>query len=282
MEANRSRQASLLLWTAVAALLSQNLVIAVMSAASFEDQKNYYSPDPNARTPPPVSYTPPPHGSGGGHATPTPSHGGGSYGGTPPANCGNPPSGGHHRTTPSPPTGGGGGYYHSPPTSTPTTPTTPTPTIVSPPTIVTPPTTPIINPGTPSTPGITIPSPPFAFDPNSPPFTCTYWRNHPTLVWGLFGWWGTVGNAFGVASAPGFGANMNLLQALSNTRSDGLGELYREGTAALLNSMAHTRFPYTTSQVRDSFVAALSSNKAAAAQAQLFKLANEGRTKPRA
>ncbi|KAG8386738.1 hypothetical protein BUALT_Bualt03G0180300 [Buddleja alternifolia] len=284
---NQASSLPLLLWAAVAALLSQNMVIPVMSAANFEDQKNYYSPDPNARTPP-VSHTPPSHGSGGGHATPTPSHGGGSYGGTPPANCGNPPSGGHHHTTPSPPTGGGGGYYHSPPTSTPTTPTTPTPvvltppTIVTPPTVVTPPSTPI-DPGTPTTPGITIPSPPFSFNPNSPPFTCTYWRNHPTLIWGLFGIWGTtVGNAFGLSSVPGFGSNMNILQALSNTRTDGLGELYREGTAALLNSMAHTRFPYTTSQVRDSFVSALSSNKAAASQAQLFKQANEGRTKPRA
>lgn len=111
---------------------------------------------------------------------------------------------------------------------------------------------------------------------------CSYWRNHPTLIWALFGWFGTLGNAFGMHSVPGFGANMNLLQALSNTRTDGLGELYREGTAALLNSMAHTRFPYTTNQVRDSFVRGLSSNKAAAAQAQLFKLANEGKINPRA
>lgn len=113
---------------------------------------------------------------------------------------------------------------------------------------------------------------------------CSYWRNHPTLIWGLVGWWGTVGNVFGVGmgSAAGLGSSTNLLQALSNTRTDGLGELYREGTAALLNSVAHTRFPYTSSQVRDSFVAALGSNKAASAQARLFKLANEGRTKPRA
>ncbi|KAK4398187.1 Protodermal factor 1 [Sesamum angolense] len=259
MEVKRSKHASFLLWTALTALLSQTLFAPVISAANFEGQKNYYTPDPNARSPPPVTYTPPTHGSGGHHATPTPSHGtpshgGGSYGRTPPANCGHPPSGGHPRPTPAPPTGG---YYHPPPSSTPTTPTTPTPstptptigtppTTITPPTTVTPPTIPIITPGTPTTPGITIPSPPFPFDPNSPPLTCTYWRNHPTLIW------------------------------------DGLGELYREGTAALLNSMAHTRFPYTTSQVRDSFVAALSSNKAAAAQAQLFKLANEGRNKPRA
>ncbi|KAL2476610.1 Protodermal factor 1 [Abeliophyllum distichum] len=320
MERKRSKHASMLLWATVAALLTQNLVIPVMSSATFEDQKTYYSPDPNTG-----SHSPPPHGSGGGHGStptpshPTPSHGGGSYGGTPPAaNCGNPPSGGHHHTTPSPPSGGGGGYYHSPPSSTPTTPTTPTPIIVSPPTTpidpgtpttpiypgtpttpiypgtpTTPidpgtPTTPIypgtpttpIYPGTPTIPGISIPSPPFAFDPNSPPFSCYYWRTHPGVIFGLFGWLGNLGGAFGVASLPGLGSNTNLVQALSNTRSDGLGALYREGTAALLNSMVHRSFPYTTRQVRDSFAAALSSNKAAATQAKLFKQANEGRTKP--
>ncbi|KAL3638286.1 hypothetical protein CASFOL_017657 [Castilleja foliolosa] len=291
METNKSRRATLVvLWAAVAAMLTQNLVIPVKCAAhNFEDNKNYYSPDPNSPTTPSVPvpvHIPPPHG--GGHATPTPSHG------TPPANCGTPPSGGgNHHHTPSPPSGGGIGYYHPPPTITPITPTPPTPLvpsppqIVTPPVIITPPTTPI-DPGTP-TPAITIPSPPFPFpspypfDPNSPPFTCTYWRNHPTLIWGLFGWWGTtIGSAFGVTSLPGTGANMNVLQALSNTRSDGLGQLYREGTAALLNSIAHTRFPYTTSQVRDSFVSALSSNKAASDQAQFFRLANEGKIKPRA
>lgn len=111
---------------------------------------------------------------------------------------------------------------------------------------------------------------------------CSYWRTHPTLIWGILGWWGSVGNAFGVASVPALGANMNLLQALSNTRPDGLGELYREGTASLLNSMVSRRFTYTTDQVRNSFVTALSSDKSASAQAQLFKLANEGRLKPRA
>ncbi|KAL8512478.1 hypothetical protein ACS0TY_018813 [Phlomoides rotata] len=336
-----------LLWVALAALLSQNLVIPV---ASFEDQKTYYTPDPHAHTPPAVSYYPPPHSSGGGHATPTPSHGGGS----PPANCGTPPN--HHHHTPSPPTGGGyynppthtpstphtpippttpvdpgtpspptGGGYYNPPTHTPSTPHTPTPPTTpvdpgtptgggyyNPPTHTpsTPPTTPVdpgtpspptgggyynpptpttpytptppttpIDPGTPNPPSITFPSPPF---PISPPFTCTYWRNHPTLIFALFGWWGSVGTAFGVpSSTTGLGSNMNLLQALSNTRTDGFGELYREGTAALLNSMSHTRFPYTTNQVQNSFVAGLSSNKAATAQAQLFKLANEGRIKPR-
>ncbi|KAL6553729.1 hypothetical protein OROMI_019402 [Orobanche minor] len=302
MEAKRNRRASsLLIWAVVAAMFSQNIVIPVMSYANFEDEKNYYyyySPDPNTQIPPTVTNIPPPHGLGGGHATPIPSHGtppshggSGSIGRTPSANCGTPPSDGghHHHTTPTTsPTkgGGGGGYYHSPPTPTRVTPTTPTrivpspsPPIITPPVIISPPTTPIIDPGTPSIPGITIPSPPFPFDPNSPPFTCTYWSHHPMLIWGLFGGWGTtVGSAFGVSSLPEAVANMNILQALSNTRSDGVGQLYREGTAALLNSIAHPRFPYTTSQVRDSFVAALGSNKVAAGQAHLFKMANEGKT----
>lgn len=84
-----------------------------------------------------------------------------------------------------------------------------------------------------------------------------------------------------MTNVPGVGANTNLLQALSNTRTDGFGELYREGTASLMNSMAHAKFPYTTTQVRDRFVGALTSNKAAAAQARVFKLANEGKIKSR-
>ena len=111
----------------------------------------------------------------------------------------------------------------------------------------------------------------------------SYWRNHPTMIWGLLGWWGTLGSAFGgvTGTIPGFsGAGMSLPQALSNTRTDGLGALYREGTASFLNSLVNHRFPYTTNQVRDRFVASLSSNKAAAAQAHLFRMANEGRMKP--
>lgn len=90
-----------------------------------------------------------------------------------------------------------------------------------------------------------------------------------------------MGGVFGVSSLPGYGSSLSVLQALSNTRTDGLGALYREGTASLLNSMASRRFPFTAKQVRDSFVSSLSSNKAAAAQARLFKIANEGRLKPR-
>lgn len=90
-----------------------------------------------------------------------------------------------------------------------------------------------------------------------------------------------MGGALGVTSVPGFGSSMSLHQALSNDRTDGFGALYREGTASFLNSMVNRRFPFTTQQVRDNFVQATGSNKAAAAQARVFKLANEGRLKPR-
>ncbi|XP_061369830.1 protodermal factor 1-like isoform X7 [Gastrolobium bilobum] len=331
MERKRSNPAFLTMFTLLAGLLSQNLVIPVIST-TVEDQKNYYSPDPHAGSPSTGSSnslwsrSPPSHGSGGGygstppsHGTPshggggsynpspshgggygsttpshgTPSHGGsgsynptpstpsggGSYNPTPstPGNCGSPP---HEPSVPTPstpstpatpsnPPSGGGGYYNSPPTYGGGSP--PTPITVSPPT------TPI-DPGTP-----TLPSPPFLPSPSPFTGTCNYWRTHPGIILGLLGWWGTLGNAFGVSVIPGSGAaSLSLPQALSNTRTDGLGALYREGTASFLNSLVNNRFPYTTQQVRDRFATSLSSNKAAAAQARLFRMANEGRMKPHA
>lgn len=110
----------------------------------------------------------------------------------------------------------------------------------------------------------------------------SYWRSHPGIIWGILGWWGTTGNAFGITnSVPGFSPGLTLPQALSNTRTDGLGELYREGTASFLNSLVNHKFPYTTDQVRERFASSLHSNKAAATQAHLFKMANEGKMKPR-
>ncbi|XP_071696226.1 uncharacterized protein [Rutidosis leptorrhynchoides] len=309
-----TQSSCLLIWGLVATLLSQNVL-----SSTLEDQKNFFFPPlPIINLSPPVSLTPPidpstppigygspppAQGSTGSpppvHHTP-PSHGGGGgghhHGGSPPTNCEippppkhvdpspgghhnpspdghhNPSPGGHHNPSPSVPTyhyspppsgGGGGGVGGSPPT----TPTYP----------------PIVLP--PTTPGLPFPSPPF--DPNSPPITggpCDFWRNHPGFIWSLFGWYGTtIGSAFGVGTLPviGAGTNLNLLQALSNTRTDGIGALYREGTASLLNSLVNKHFPYTTSHVRTSFLAAIGSNKAAAAQARVFKLANEGHMKLR-
>lgn len=72
------------------------------------------------------------------------------------------------------------------------------------------------------------------------------------------------------------GKNISLLDALNNTRTDGVGALYREGSAALLNSVAYKKYPLTTQQVKDAFAAAVDSDKAAEAQAEIFKQANEG------
>lgn len=101
------------------------------------------------------------------------------------------------------------------------------------------------------------------------------------MIWGLFGFYGaTLGGAFGLpGGGTGFGSQLNLVQALSNTRNDGYGALYREGAASLLNSMVIRRFPFSTNQVRNSFVSALGSNLAAAEQARTFQMANEGQLK---
>ncbi|KAJ0103211.1 hypothetical protein Patl1_05417 [Pistacia atlantica] len=71
---------------------------------------------------------------------------------------------------------------------------------------------------------------------------------------------------------------MSFQQALSNTCSDGYGALYREGTASWLNSLLNHRFPFTTDQVRQSFMSTLHLDKIAAAQARSrsLKPANEG------
>uniref|UniRef100_A0A6N2NHQ5 Uncharacterized protein n=1 Tax=Salix viminalis TaxID=40686 RepID=A0A6N2NHQ5_SALVM len=265
--------------------ISHDLLPDAMECENFGTKSCNYQQFSGSHTP--SHGTTPSHGSGGSsggtpsHSTPsTPS--GGSYNPTPST-----PSGGSYNPTPSTPSGGncgtppsvptpstpsnpprGGGYYPTPPTTVGSRP--PTPVIVSPPS------TPSITPGTPFT-----PTPPFIPDPNSP-FSCNYWRTHPAIIWGVLGWWGTTGNAFGVSSLPGFGSSMTVQQALSNTRTDGYGTLYREGTASLLNSMVSNKFHFTTRQVRENFISALVSNKAAGAQGQLFKLANEGRLKPRA
>ncbi|XP_038985150.1 leucine-rich repeat extensin-like protein 3 isoform X2 [Phoenix dactylifera] len=231
----------------------------------------------------------PPGSTGGGYGTPTPSHGsGGSYNSPP-----TPSSGGSPAIIPSAPSpvvespitppgsGGGcgaptpshgsGGYYNSPPTpsndcynSPPSSPT------------IEPPVTP-----TPTIPDITPPSP-LIPDPNSHPSftgTCNYWRTHPEAILTVLGYLGNISQLFGAACGLAFGRDLSLPEALANTRADGIGALYREGTASLLNSLADRRFPFTTQQVTDAFAAAVTSDEAAATQAELFKQANEGRLK---
>ncbi|XP_058101006.1 protodermal factor 1-like [Magnolia sinica] len=268
MERGRSKN-GLVMWVVLVGLVSQNVLMPVMcrSLQGVEDQKNYYSPDPHHGSTPKSSHKSPTcktpshgsGGSGGSHGTPSHGSGGGSYG-TPPQ--------------------GGGGYYNSPPTSPSITPPTYNPVTPSTPPVVTDPYTP---------PVVTDPyTPPVVTDPYTPPSTpsypgtCNYWGKHPQLIWGIFGFWGTMAGVFGALCTPVYGQNLSIQQALLNTRSDAIGSLYREGAASLLNSMVNHKFPYTTQEVKDRFSAALASNKVAADQAQLFKLANEGRLKLRA
>ncbi|ONK70136.1 uncharacterized protein A4U43_C05F30630 [Asparagus officinalis] len=255
----------------------------------FADQKTYYPPDPHSLSRPPHSVRPPKHH----HRTPacppppqggsgcgcTPSHGGGS--GSSPAT--HPPS----------PSGGGGGYYGNPPPSPIVEPISPpTPTIVptpDTPSILTPPSPPLVPsppfiPVDPNTPPLTPSTPPV--DPNSPPFTpggtpgtCIFWSSNPTLIWGIFGYWATVGGLFGPVTTLPFSSNLSVQEALANTRNDGYGALYREATASYLNSLVNKNFPFTTPEVRHGFVSSMVSEKAAANQARVFKLANEGRFK---
>ena len=107
----------------------------------------------------------------------------------------------------------------------------------------------------------------------------SYWSTNPTLVWGIFGGWATIGGLFGPLTTMPFGSNLNVQEALANTRTDGFGALVREGTASYLNSLVNRKFPFSTLEVRNAFVSSLASEKAAADQARVFKLANEGRFK---
>ncbi|KAJ8470985.1 hypothetical protein OPV22_025328 [Ensete ventricosum] len=114
---------------------------------------------------------------------------------------------------------------------------------------------------------------------HTPPFngTCKYWGSHPDAIVSVIGSLGTVGDFFGHGCAAIFGSNPSLHDALTNTRTDGYGELFREGTAALLNSMTDCKYPFTTKQVKSSFAGSIASDGAAAAQADIFKQANEGK-----
>ncbi|RRT86010.1 hypothetical protein B296_00005804 [Ensete ventricosum] len=114
---------------------------------------------------------------------------------------------------------------------------------------------------------------------HTPPFngTCKYWGSHPDAIVSVIGSLGTVGDFFGHGCAAIFGSNPSLHDALTNTRTDGYGALFREGTAALLNSMTDCKYPFTTKQVKSSFAGSITSDGAAAAQADIFKHANEGK-----
>ncbi|XP_062218666.1 protodermal factor 1-like [Phragmites australis] len=165
-------------------------------------------------------------------------------------------SGPQYGGSPTPTYGSGGGYK---PTPTPTYGATPTPSYGS-------------SPSTPSTPSVGFPDIPKQGFTGS----CDYWKSHPDMIIAVVGSLGNIGKTFGDACGLIVGKKLeNLHDALSNTRTDGVGALLREGAAAYLNSIVNKKFPFTTTQVKDCIIVAVTSDSAASAQAGIFKKANE-------
>ncbi|KQJ94142.1 protodermal factor 1 [Brachypodium distachyon] len=186
------------------------------------------------------TYSSAPHYGG----SPTPAHGSGGYKPTPTPTYGTTP-------TPSPTYGT---------TPTPTYGTTPTPSYGT-------------TPSTPSTPSHDVPAVPKKHEFIG---SCDYWKKHPDAIVAAIGSVGNIGKTFGVACSLIVGKKIeNLHDALSNTRTDGIGALIREGAAAYLNSIVNHKFPFTTQQVKDCIIVAATSDGAASAQAGVFKKANE-------
>ncbi|KAF7035372.1 hypothetical protein CFC21_046263 [Triticum aestivum] len=224
-------------------LLMSAVLVGLVSLSScrslgeLHEQKTHYGGSPT-----------PTHGSGGGYnptLTPTP-----TYGTTPTPSYG---------TTPTPTYGI---------TPTPTYGTTPTPSYGTTP-------TPSYGttPSTPSAPSHDVPA-----SPKKHGFigSCDYWKNHPDAIVAAIGSLGNIGKTFGAACSMIGGKKLgNMHDALSNTRTDGIGALIREGAAAYLNSIVNKKFPFTTQQVKDCIVVAVTSDGAASAQAGVFKKANE-------
>lgn len=104
----------------------------------------------------------------------------------------------------------------------------------------------------------------------------SYWKSHPDMIIAVVGSLGNIGKTFGAACSLLVGKKLeNLHEALSNTRTDGVGALLREGSAAFLNSIVNKKFPFTTQQVKDCIAVSVTSDDAASAQAGIFKKANE-------
>ncbi|GJN19390.1 hypothetical protein PR202_gb06665 [Eleusine coracana subsp. coracana] len=106
--------------------------------------------------------------------------------------------------------------------------------------------------------------------------SCDFWKNHPDVIVAIVGSLGNIGKTFGAACSSIVGKKLdNLHDALTNTKTDGVGALLREGAAAYLNSIVNKKFPFTTQQVKDCILVAVTSDGAASAQAGIFKKANE-------
>lgn len=181
----------------------------------------------------------------------------------------------HYGGSPTPTHGSGGGYK---PTPTPSYGATPTPTYGATPTPTptygaTPTPTYGATPSTPSAPSHDVPEIPKKHEFIG---SCDYWKGHPDAIVAAIGSLGNIGQTFGATCSVIVGKKLGTLHdALSNTRTDGIGALIREGAAAYLNSIVNHKFPFTTQQVKDCIIVAVTSDGAASAQAGVFKKANE-------
>ncbi|BAH91596.1 protodermal factor 1 [Oryza sativa Japonica Group] len=175
--------------------------------------------------------------------------------------------------SPTPSYGSDGGYKPTP-TPTPAYGSTPTPSYGTTPTPsygTTPTPSYGTTPSTPSTPD--VPEVPTKHDFCG---SCDYWKNHPDVIISAIGSLGDIGKTLGTACSLITGKKLeNLHDALSNTGTDGTGALLREGAAAYLNSIVNKKFPFTTQQVKDCIVVAMTSDGAASSQAEIFKKAND-------
>lgn len=84
------------------------------------------------------------------------------------------------------------------------------------------------------------------------------------MIIAVVGSLGNIGKTFSAASNLIIGKKLeNLHDALWNTRTDGVGALLHEGAAQYLNSIVNKKFPFTTQQVEDCIVVAVTFDGAA-------------------
>ncbi|KAH9300782.1 hypothetical protein KI387_012365, partial [Taxus chinensis] len=104
--------------------------------------------------------------------------------------------------------------------------------------------------------------------------SCDFWSSN-------FGSWpdilstmSTIASIFGKPASSMFPSSMTLLQALQNSKSDAYSSLLKQASASMLNAFAYNNFEFSPEDVKAKFGAALTSPRAAAAQASEFARAN--------
>ncbi|KAH9290498.1 hypothetical protein KI387_034615 [Taxus chinensis] len=104
--------------------------------------------------------------------------------------------------------------------------------------------------------------------------SCDFWSSN-------FGSWpdilstmSTIASIFGKPASSMFPSSMTLLQALQNSNSDPYSSLLKQASASMLNAFVYKNFKFSPEDVKAKFGAALTSPRAAGAQAFQFAQAN--------